>query len=132
VRPKAFLPLFATAVGLVACGDSQPPDRAASEAQIKQTVVAYNALTMAGNGEAACKLKDDQSLPGGMAKITPGIHDCASLWTRIGPTFSPPARERALKDRPASISVSGEQAVAAMTTGADLDLIWTDGRWKLR
>jgi hypothetical protein len=132
MRPKAFLFLFAIGVALVACGGSQPPDTAASQAQIRRTVVAFNALAMAGDGEAACKLKADQSLSKGMSNARAGIHDCTSLWTRIGPTIGPLARQRALDDRAASVSISGDHAVATMTSGARLNLIWTDGRWKMR
>lgn len=115
------------------CGKAAPPGRTASEAQIKQTVVSFQALTTAGNGAAACKLKVDQSLIKGIAQSAPpGVDDCASFWTWMGPKLPESVRQMAVNDRPAAVSIAEDRAVATMTSGARLQLVWTGERWKMR
>lgn len=127
-----MLLLVLGSVSGVGCGADEPPDRATSEARIRELVVKYNALTAQGDGKAACALVVDQSLEGQPKELLPaGVDDCTSYWTWFGPTMSPAARQLLLDDRANTVAINGEEATATMVSGARLDLKWVDGQWKL-
>lgn len=128
------MPVVGLVVIVSGCGAGPaPPPRAVSEREIRDTVVTYNALSMQGNGEGACELKDDQSLKGLPGFHAPGVHDCTSLWNYMGPKFDDRVRAMVLGDRVGTVSVSGRKATATiLRTGDKLSLVWSGGRWKLK
>jgi hypothetical protein len=136
----AALVVAATSAG---CGDAPAPDKATSEAQVRERMLEYNLGQITpGSGPKLCSYmvpedreawKEDDSRGAAAMRelLPPSVVDCESNWDYwIGLTMHDPKMAEMIRSAQIThVDVAGETATATLSFGGTFKWRWHDGQW---
>jgi hypothetical protein len=134
--------LFAAAA-IAGCGDAPAPDKATSEAQVRQRMLEYNLMQVTpGSGARLCSYmapedreawkEDDSQAAAKMREyLPPSVVDCESHWNHNIGMFvrSPKVVELIRSAQITQVEVAGETATTTLSFGGTFEWRWEDGQW---
>jgi hypothetical protein len=134
---------FVVAAAIAGCGDPPAPNKATSEAQVRQRMQEYNLMQITpGSGARLCSYmvpgdreawkEDDSRAATAMRKfLPPSVVDCESHWNHFIGLFmdDPKAAELIRTAQITAVDVAGETATATLSFGGTFEWRWQDGRW---
>ena len=132
---------------IAGCGGTPAPDKATSEAQVRQRMAEYNLMQITpGSGAKLCSYmvpddreawKEDDSRTATWMRenLPPSVVDCESHWEYWIGMFTryPDGRvvELIRSDQITHVDVAGETATATLSFGGTFEWRWHAGRWLL-
>jgi len=142
---RGIIAALVVTAALPGCGDAPAPDRATSEAQVRQRMLEYNLMQVTpGSGARLCSYmvpdtreawKEDESEAATAMRdlLPPSVVDCESHWDYLIGVIAgrPKAAEMVRTDQITRVDVSGERATATLSVGGTFEWRWHDGRWLL-
>jgi hypothetical protein len=134
---------FVVAAAIAGCGDAPAPNKATSEAQVRQRMLEYNLMQITpGSGARLCSYmvpdareawKDDDSRAATAMRdlLPPSVVDCESHWDYFIGLFmhDPKVVELIRSAQITHVDVAGETAAATLSFGGTFEWRWQDGRW---
>lgn len=136
--------IVAVVVAAIAgCGGAPAPDKATSEAQVRQRMLEYNLMQITpGSGARLCSYmvpddreawKEDDSRAATAMRdlLPPSVDDCESHWDYFIGLFmrDPKAVELIRSAQITNVDVAGDTATATLSFGGTFEWRWHDGQW---
>jgi hypothetical protein len=141
--PRCVIAASVVAAAIAGCGGPPAPDKATSEAQVRQRMLEYNVMQITpGSGARLCSYtvpdareawKEDDSRAATVMRdlLPPSVVDCESHWDYWIGLFAqdPKAVELIRSAQITDVDVAGETATATLSFGGTFEWRWEDGQW---
>jgi hypothetical protein len=140
---RSVIVAVVAAAAIAGCGDPPAPDKATSEAQVRQRMLEYNLMQITpGSGPRLCSYmvpdareawKEDDSKAATVMRdlLPPSVVDCESHWDYFIGLFmrDPKVVELIRSAQITHVDLAGETATATLSFGGTFEWRWQDGRW---